>query len=93
MMKKKIFDLDVEPIEALDVDAILKEKEETKERIRQAEQGKLDKMKCPVCGSTNKEHVVKTNNNGVFGPGYHSWVTEDYFVCKDCGVMYKQVKK
>lgn len=54
---------------------------------------RINEMKCPACKETNKEHVVKTENNGVIGPGYHSYVVDDYYVCKSCGVHFSDVNK
>ena len=48
-------------------------------------------MKCPNCKSENTKHEKITDNNGVCGPGYNSWVITDYYVCQECGVMFKNV--
>lgn len=54
---------------------------------------RIDKIKCPSCGSTNKEHVVKREDNRIIGPGFRSWITDEYFVCKDCGTRYEDITK
>ena len=82
-VKKAVFDWQEEK----------RKKEEAAKRAIAREERRVKNMKCPVCQSTKKEHVVKTDNNGVFGPGGHSWVTEEYYVCKNCGAMYKDLKK
>ena len=87
------FDFEIEPIQALDIEEILKEQNAAKKRLREEDQDRIKQKKCPSCGSTNKKHVVKSDNNGVLGIGYHSWVTDDYFYCLDCGVMYKDIVK
>lgn len=83
--------LNVEPIESFDYNEILQDKQGTKKRIEEKE--RISNIKCPVCKSTNKKHIVRSENNGVFGPGYSSWIVDDYFVCQNCGVMFKDIKK
>jgi transposase-like protein len=68
-------------------DAKIAEEKAKKEKER------LSNIKCPLCKSKNKNHVVKSENNGVMGPGYSSWETENYYVCLDCGIMYKDLEK
>jgi uncharacterized protein YbaR (Trm112 family) len=74
-----------------------KEREELyrmeREKAAKREQERVENMECPVCKSTKKEKVVKSENNGIFGPGYSSRITEEYLVCKSCGVMYKDLQK
>jgi len=57
------------------------------------EQERIDKLKCPSCKSTDKEHIIKSNSNGIIGPGYHSWLIDEYFVCNNCGIMFKDISK
>ena len=70
-----------------------KEREKKKEAWDKKEFKRFKNIKCPVCQSTKKENITKTANNGIIGPGYSSWVTEEYLVCGNCGVMYKDLKK
>jgi transposase-like protein len=70
-----------------------KKKEEARKEAQRIEQERIDKICCPSCKSTNKKHVVKSDSNGVCGPGYSSWITDEYFVCKDCGTRYEDLKK
>lgn len=86
------FPFSIEPIEAIDIEEVMKERKKANERVQKLEEGKLNDVKCPVCKSTNKKHVVHRENNGVLGSGYASWITDDYFVCQDCGVMFKNIK-
>jgi len=50
-------------------------------------------MNCPVCKSENIKHEENREDNGVCGPGYSSWIVDEYYVCKDCGVMFKDKTK
>lgn len=90
----------VKTVEQIDWDKLVKENEirqEEADRRRQKEEEKeakrFKKLSCPVCKSTKKYCVVKSDNNGVFGPGYSSWKTEEYLVCESCGVMFKDINK
>jgi len=71
----------------------LKEQERLKEEARKKEEDRIKKIKCPSCGSTSKDHIEHRNDNGIIGPGYSSWVTNEYFVCKKCGTMFKDIEK
>jgi len=71
----------------------LQAQEEAKIKALKEEHERIGKLKCPSCDSTMKEHIVKSDNNGVFGPGYRSWVRDEYFVCLECGTMYKDINK
>ena len=73
-----------------------KEVEEDKKRYEKEikqEQKRVKNMKCPTCKSTKKEHVVNSKNNGIFGPGYRSWITDEYYLCLGCGVRYEDLNK
>jgi len=72
---------------------MMREKEEAEMAARKVEEDRIKKIKCPSCKSTNKNHVVKRNDNGIFGPGYASWVVDEYFVCNKCGTMFKDMEK
>jgi transposase-like protein len=63
------------------------------EAEKKAEEDRIAKIECPSCHSTSKEHVVKRNDNGIIGPGYSSWIIDEYFVCKKCGTMFKDMNK
>ena len=71
----------------------LREKARLEENARKEEEERIDKLVCPFCKSTDKEHVIKSENNGVYGPGYSSRLIDEYFVCKKCGIMYKDITK
>ncbi len=57
------------------------------------EEARINKIQCPSCKSNDKEHIVKGDNNGIFGPGYRSWIIEEYYVCQSCGTMFKDLTK
>ena len=50
-------------------------------------------IECPVCKSWTTKHVEKRESNDILGPGFASWVVDEYWYCKNCGVMFKNVKK
>jgi len=95
MKKRKVL---IKGIESLKLDTnwyekhILAEKE-AKETARKVEQERIEKIKCPSCKSTLKKHIVKRGDNRIIGPGYSSWIIDEYFVCKECGTMYKDINK
>lgn len=60
---------------------------------RKAEEDRIKKIKCPSCKSTSKDHIEKRNDNGIFGPGYSSWIVDEYYVCRKCGTMFKDMEK
>ena len=86
-----------EPIDMSKVYADQKKREEEdykryKEEI-EAENKRIDKIRCPFCGAKEKEHYVNTGTNGVIGPGRSSWLIEEYYICKGCGVHYSDLNK
>ena len=74
-------------------DNIQKIKEDARKEAQRIEKERIDKIKCPSCKSTDKKHVVKRDSNGVCGPGYATWITDEYFVCKDCGTRFEDLTK
>jgi len=83
----------LESINNFDYDKFLNDQKELERLEKEKEQERINQMKCPSCKSSFKEHVIKSESNGVFGPGYYSHVTEEYYVCKECGIMYKDLNK
>lgn len=84
----------------VDLDKIIKEdrkkyRQDLKkyEEDVQDEEKRIETMKCPVCQSVEKEHIMKHKNNGIIGPGYRSYVTSDYYLCKGCGVHYSDINR
>ena len=64
-----------------------------KEEARKKEEERIDKLPCPVCKSMDKAHIVKSGSNDIIGPGYRSWVIDEYYVCNECGVMFRDLVK
>ena len=60
---------------------------------KEKEEARIALITCPSCKSTDKEHIIKSDSNGVCGPGYHSWIIDEYFVCNNCGTMFKDLSK
>jgi transposase-like protein len=77
----------------IDWEKIRREKEEAKEKTRKEEEDRIKKIKCPSCKSTKKEHKVKRSDNGIYGPGFSSWIVDEYYVCQKCGTMFKDLNK
>jgi len=71
----------------------LKAEREAKEKARKEKEDRIKKIKCPSCKSTSKEHIEKRDDNGIIGPGYSSWIIDEYYVCKKCGTMFKDLNK
>ena len=69
------------------------EEQERKQKEEALEQERINNIECPVCKSTDKIQRIKRKSNGVMGPGFSSWVTDDYLVCRDCGIHYDDVSK
>jgi predicted Zn-ribbon and HTH transcriptional regulator len=63
------------------------------EAEEKAEIDRIKAIKCPSCKSTSKDHIEKRDDNGIIGPGYSSWIVDEYFVCKKCGTMFKDMEK
>lgn len=93
--KKKAIEwapVDPEEMQKRFKEAFERDKQQKEEHIRQ-EQQRITDLQCPACKSTNKNHHEKRNDNGIIGPGYSSWIIEEYYVCKECGCMFKDLNK
>lgn len=91
---KFIDDVSTKEINYQQLFADFEEKKEKKlAEHKKLEEIRINKIQCPSCKDNNKEHIVKTDNNGVFGPGYSSWIIDEYYVCKSCGTMFKDLTK
>jgi C4-type Zn-finger protein len=92
----KKLEIDLEAIKNLPPDwyeKAMKEEQDIKDAERKIEKERIQKIKCPSCKSTSKEHIQNCDNNGVIGPGYSSWVIDEYYVCNKCGIMFKDISK
>ena len=69
----------------------LKAEAEVKEKARKKEEERIEKLCCPLCGSTKKLHIVKSGSNDIIGPGYRSWIVDEYYVCEKCGIMFRDI--
>ena len=68
--------------------------EEEKKRIeRETEEKRINDIECPLCKSKDKINHIKRDSNGVMGPGHSSWITDQYLICKGCGIHYSDVTK
>ena len=66
---------------------------EEKRKEEELEKERINKIECPLCKSTDKIHHIKRNNNGIIGSGFSSWVTDEYLICKSCGLHYNDITK
>lgn len=86
-----------EKLDIGDFHSRLKEQErleqEAKKKKEDEEKERINKIPCPVCKSTNKHHHTKYKNNGIMGPGFASWLVDEYLVCLDCGVNFSDINK
>ena len=67
--------------------------QEIKRKEKEQEEERINKIECPVCKSTDKIQRIKRKSNGIMGPGHSSWITDDYLVCRSCGIHYDDVSK
>ena len=89
MLKTEVY----KPV-TIDVEEIkrkLKESQDEWSALKESEEKRISDMKCPSCDSTDKGHHVKYESNGIIGPGSHSRVTEDYYICQKCGIHYSDL--
>lgn len=49
-------------------------------------------LPCPACKSNETEPKELRSNNGILGPGYASWVDNQWMSCKRCGVRFDPVE-
>ncbi len=54
---------------------------------------KQEENECPVCKSRNTKDASVRQSNGVIGPGHASWIVDEKWLCNDCGVYFKPIKK
>jgi C4-type Zn-finger protein len=54
---------------------------------------RINSISCPACKSMDKIHHVKRQNNGIIGSSFQSWITDEYLICKSCGIHYSDVTK
>lgn len=92
-MKKKTKDIIIHDFDFISYEAYMDQKENEFKEIQLKEQQRINEIKCPCCSSTNKKHVIETDNNGIIGPGHSSWIIEEYFICLKCGIMFKDIDK
>lgn len=76
-----------------EVKSILEEDEKRYKREVKEEENRVKKLSCPACKSKDKEIKVISESNGVIGPGYHSSVKLDFYVCKKCGIHFSDLNK
>jgi transposase-like protein len=57
------------------------------------EELRIEKLSCPVCSNSKKRRFITAESNGVMGPGYHSRITNDYFICETCGIHFSDLNK
>ena len=88
-LEKFLDGIEIKPFDSDDWD---KRQEKRKKEVKQEEK-RIKNIKCPCCKSTKKSHVINSENNGIMGPGYHSRITDEYYLCLGCGVRYEDLNK
>jgi len=63
------------------------------ERETKQEKQRIKKLECPACKSKEKKYHCESKNNGIYGPGYHSTITNEYYICGKCGIHYSDLNK
>jgi C4-type Zn-finger protein len=98
--KRQVIKMDLTKVESIDWTNFWenrKKQEEEEQKIKQEkekkEQERIEKIKCPACKSTKKQHYINRENNGIIGPGFNSWITEEYLICQNCGIHYSDLNK
>ena len=71
----------------------LKKRQDEIDAEKKIEEDRIKKIKCPSCKSVSKQHVEKRKDNGIYGPGFSSWIVDEYYVCNKCGTMFKDMVK
>jgi len=49
--------------------------------------------KCPICKSGVGHLRTFRQNNGIIGPGYRSWITDQYYSCDKCRARFDAPKE
>jgi hypothetical protein len=71
-----------------------RKREEEEKRIEiEKETSRISSIPCPACKSMDKIHHVKRQNNGIIGSSFQSWITDEYLICKSCGIHYSDINK
>lgn len=91
--RKHVYDDESFELEPGWYEKYIMEERKKKEEIEEREKERIVLIKCPSCESTMKRHIVKREDNGIIGPGHRSWVVDEYFVCLECGTMFKDLNK
>jgi transposase-like protein len=47
---------------------------------------------CPSCKGFNTIKKEIRQDNGIIGSGFHSWVIDSWYNCKDCGTRFDKFK-
>ena len=68
----------------------LKKKEEENKKL---EKERIDNLGCPLCKSKEKKIVKYSESNGVCGSGYYSNIIFEFYICQNCGIVYKDLNK
>ena len=57
------------------------------------ESERISNLCCPLCKSNNKQLHIDYSSNGIYGPGSYSKVNSEYYICNECGILFKDLKK
>jgi len=57
------------------------------------ESERISNLCCPLCKSNNKHLHIDYSSNGIYGPGSSSRIINEYYICNECGILYRDLKK
>jgi transposase-like protein len=101
-MKKKIEKEDIEELKSIWMDPgkifkELKEQEDLSQELYELEvkeeNMRISNLCCPLCKSNNKHLHIDYSSNGIYGPGSSSRIINEYYICNECGILFKDLKK
>lgn len=103
--EKKIMEDKVEELKSIWMDPLnpsiyfesIREQEEKVqkeyEEEMKEEEIRLTNLPCPLCKSLDKHLHIDYSSNGIYGPGSSSRIINEYYICNECGILFKDLKK
>src|ERR1035437_9751011 len=88
----KYFNIDPSIFKDPELQEIFKDKNQEDENIIKDEEESIKVLLCPCYKSNEKLTKTKYLDNGIIGQGHNSYIVEEYFICKECGNMYVDIK-
>jgi len=101
-MKKKIEKEDIEELKSIWMDPSkifkeLKEQQDLAEELYNAQMKeefeRISNLCCPLCKSLDKYLHIDYSTSGIYGPGGSSKIHNEYYICNECGILFRDLKK